>query len=42
MFIDVYIYDCNKRKIGHTYKTEYFALQFTLRMFTNCIYTDKY
>lgn len=42
MFIDVYIYDCNKRKIEHAYKTEYFALQFTLRMFTNCIYTDKY
>lgn len=42
MFIDIYIYDCDKRKIEHTYKTEYFALQFILRMFTNCIYTDKY
>lgn len=42
MFIDVYIYDCNKRKIEHTYKTKYFALRFTLRMFTNYIYTDKY
>lgn len=42
MFIDVYIYDCNKREIEHTYKTKYFALQFTLQMFTNCIYTDKY
>ena len=42
MFIDIYIYECDKRKIVHTYKTEYFALQFTLRMFANCIYTDKY
>jgi hypothetical protein len=30
MFIDVYIYNCDKRKIEHTYKTKYFALQFTL------------
>ncbi len=30
MFIDVYIHDYNKRKIEHTYKTKYFALQFTL------------
>ena len=42
MFTGVYIYDCNKRKIEHTYKTKYFALQFTLRMFTNYIYTNKY
>lgn len=28
MFIDVYIYNCDKRKIEHTYKTKYFALQF--------------
>lgn len=42
MFIDVYIYDCNKRKIKHTYKTKYFALRFTLQMFTNYIYTNKY
>ena len=42
MFIDVYIYDRNKQKIGHTYKTKYFALRFTLQMFTNYIYTDKH
>lgn len=42
MFIDVYIYDYNKRKIEHTHKTKYFALQFTLQMFTNYIYTNKY
>ncbi len=30
MFIDVYIYNYDKRKIEHTYKTKYFALQFTL------------
>lgn len=42
MFIDVYIYNCDKRKIEHTDKTKYFALRFTLRMFTNYIYTDKY
>lgn len=30
MFIDVYIYNCDKRKIEHIYKTKYFALQFTL------------
>lgn len=42
MFIDVYIYNRDKRKIEHTYKTKYFTLRFTLQMFTNYIYTDKY